>query len=392
MKRIAIVILSRANYARIKTLLTELENSESIQLQIIVGGSLIMSEKGSGVEILARDGFTVSQSIDISPIDNSLGAMAKFTGMLIIRMVEVFQSLKPDVVLTIADRYETLATAIAASYMNITLAHTQGGELTGSIDEPVRHAISRFANLHFPATKAGAKILKLSGENPKSIYCVGCPSLDFLEVAKNVDIEEIKLQLGIDTNNYFIYMQHPVTSENSDIKYIANECCKAIKMISRTYKGKCIYLCPNIDPGSEILEDEMKALVKSDAEVSRMIIKKQNFSPEDYASLLNNADLILGNSSSGIREASFLGVPCVNIGSRQNKRQRGPNVNDVNYNSSDILKSFLTQLAHGRYTPSTIYGDGKASAKIAKILRSYMPTKQKSLSFDIEEIYSKIVN
>ena len=186
MKKICIVINSRANYARIKSLIHQIQKYKKINLQIILGSSAILDNYGDVRPLLKKDGIKIAREVYTIIQGGNLETMAKSTGLLLIELSSIFSNIKPDYVITVADRHETLATAIAASYMNITLIHTQGDELTGSIDESVRHAITKLSHVHFPATKMAKKNIIQMGENPKNIFLTGCPSIDLVkEYTKN---------------------------------------------------------------------------------------------------------------------------------------------------------------------------------------------------------------
>jgi UDP-hydrolysing UDP-N-acetyl-D-glucosamine 2-epimerase len=306
--------------------------------------------------------------------------MAKSTGLAIIELATQFENLRPDMVLTVADRYETMATAIAASYMNIPVAHTQGGELTGSIDESVRHAITKLSHLHLVTNKKSREILMKMGENSENIFVTGCPSIDA--------IAHIDLKIGglfnkyggtgaeLDPSKpYIVILQHPVTTEYGKGFSQINETLKAIAEL----RMQTVWLWPNVDAGSDDISKGLR--IFREKEKPDYIHFYRNFSVEDYARLINNCVCLIGNSSSAIREGSFLGTPAVNIGTRQNDRERAKNIIDVTYDSKQIKAAIQKQIRHGKYTSSTIYGDGTAGKKIARILAQFRPSVQKRLSY-----------
>jgi len=307
--------------------------------------------------------------------------MAKSTGMAIMELATMFENMKPDIVVTVADRFETMATAVAASYMNIPIAHTQGGEVTGSIDESVRHAVTKLSHIHFAATKKAAKNIIKMGEDPSSVYCTGCPSIDViadLDLSLPPDIFHRYKGVGPDldaSRPYLVVLQHPVTTEYGDGIIQINETLKAVEKIGK----QAAWLWPNVDAGSD---DIAKGLRKyREKENPDFIHFYRNFSVEDYARLINNCACIVGNSSSALREGAFLGVPAVNIGTRQARREHGENVIHVNYNSDEIEDAIRRQIKNGRYKKSNLFGEGLAGEKITDILAKVEVNIQKKLFY-----------
>ena len=179
-KKVCIVVQSRANYGRVKSVMRAIIEHQDLELQLLVGASALLYRFGSVIDIIRQDGFKENAIVHSIVEGETPTTMAKSTGLGIIELATHFENLKPDIVLTVADRFETLATAVAASYMNIPLAHIQGGEITGSIDESVRHAISKLAHLHFPATNRAKNFLLLMGEKENTVHCTGCPAIDLV--------------------------------------------------------------------------------------------------------------------------------------------------------------------------------------------------------------------
>ena len=380
-RKVCIIVNSRANYGRIKSVLEALKSHQEIDLQLVVGASAVLTRFGDVRKIIKGDGFEIS-SIIYSVIEGeNPTTMAKSTGLAIIELSSIFENLKPDVVLTVADRYETLATAVAASYMNIPLAHTQGGEVTGSIDESVRHAITKLAHIHFPSTKLAEKFIIKLGEDPKTIHMTGCPAMD---IAANTNLQmddnffERYKGVGprIDPRKpYLVVLQHPVTTEFGEGFNQIKETIKAVSSINM----QVVWLWPNIDAGSDDVSKGIRTY--REKERTNLIHFFKNFSPEDYIKLIGNCSCQIGNSSSGIREGSFLGVPVVNIGSRQNGRECGKNVVHVGYKHEEIQKAIKIQLQHGRYERSNLFGNGNTGKLIAEILAKAEFKIQKQLHF-----------
>ena len=355
-----------------------------------MGASSLVERFGDLEKIINKDGFKIKNKIYSIVEGDNLATMAKSTGLAIIELSNLFLNIKPDFVLTIADRFETIATAIAASYMNIPLVHTQGGEVTGSIDESVRHAITRLSNLHFPSSKKSMKNLKRMGENSKMIFLTGCPSIDLAyQIYKNkkkINIEKIlNKNVGVGNLNnkmkdYIVVLQHPVTTEYEDTRKNIRETIKSIQNLNLP----TIWLWPNVDAGNDIISKEIRKFREKINPKNILFVK--NFSPEDFLKVLIKSKCIVGNSSVAIRECSFLGVPAVNIGSRQNGREHGDNVKFCDYNSTQIIRLIKEQIRYGKYRQSKIFGNGDAGLKIRKILEKIkFKTLQKNLIIDDNE-------
>ncbi len=380
-RKICVVVNSRANYGRIKSVLREINNSSALELQLILGASALLHRFGDVQEIVRADGFKISNKVYLIIEGENPTTMAKSTGMAIMELATMFENMKPDIVVTVADRFETMATAVAASYMNIPIAHTQGGEVTGSIDESVRHAVTKLSHIHFAATKKAAKNIIKMGEDPSSVYCTGCPSIDViadLDLSLPPDIFHRYKGVGPDldaSRPYLVVLQHPVTTEYGDGIIQINETLKAVEKIGK----QAAWLWPNVDAGSD---DIAKGLRKYREKKNPDFIHfYRNFSVEDYARLINNCACIVGNSSSALREGAFLGVPAVNIGTRQARREHGENVIHVNYNSDEIEDAIRRQIKNGRYKKSSLFGEGMAGEQITDILAKVEVNIQKRLFF-----------
>jgi UDP-hydrolysing UDP-N-acetyl-D-glucosamine 2-epimerase len=379
-RKICVVVASRANYGRIRSTLFAIKKHKKLELQIVASASAILERFGSVIDIIRQDGFKVNSIVYTAIEGDNPITMAKSTGLGIIELSNVFDDLKPDYVLTVADRYETMATAIAASYMNIVLVHTQGGEVTGSIDESVRHSITKLAHVHFPSTELSAKRLIKMGEKRNSIFNVGCPSIDTIK-EQDLDISSLtsfNLGVGAKLNPkepFILVVQHPVTTEYKKSKDEINETIKAIELIGM----QTFWLWPNIDSGSDLISKSLRVFREKKSPNYVQFIK--NMTPKNYNILLSNAKVAVGNSSSFIREGAYLGLPTVNIGTRQNTREKSSNVIEVLPKKIDIINAIKKQLNHGRYKKSKIFGDGNAGKKIANILSKINPKIQKKIDY-----------
>lgn len=369
-RKICVVITARPSYARIKTALHAIKEHPCLELQLVVAGSALLDRYGSVVRVIENDGFEVAEKIYNVLEGETLAVMAKTTGIAIMELATVFSNLKPDIVVTIADRFETIATSIAASYQNIPLAHIQGGEVTGNIDEKVRHANTKLADIHLVSSEDARKRVLRMGESANSVINTGCPSMD---IARHVlenpefDFDPIEKYGGVGSeidckNNYIVVMQHPVTTEFQKSKEHISETLAAISELNIP----TFWFWPNVDAGSDGTSSGIRQYRENSNPANIHFFK--NMDPEDFLRLIKNSKCLIGNSSVGIRECSFLGVPVVNIGSRQNLRQRGRNVIDCGYAKEDIKKAILQHLNHGHYSSEFIYGDGYAGKKIADAL------------------------
>lgn len=368
MRKICVVVASRANYGRVKPVLLAIKEHNDLELQLIVSASMLLERYGKAVDVVENDGFIPDKKIYYMLEGESLGTQAKSTGIGIIELTTAFEELKPDVVITVADRFETMATAIAASYLNIPLAHIQGGEITGNIDETVRHAITKLAHYHFPSTEKSRERLIKMGEEDWRIRNTGCPSIDTLVqqdlgIAKCVEYMKTGVGKRIDINEpYILMIQHPVTSEYYDGYDQIMETLNALKK----FPQQKLILWPNIDAGSDKVSKGIRVFREVNRELPFRYFK--NFPPEIYNCLLANATCVVGNSSSFIREGSFLGTPAVIVGNRQEGREHGKNVVYVTNSQKEIEKAIAQQIEHGRYLSESIFGNGNAGVLIADYL------------------------
>jgi UDP-hydrolysing UDP-N-acetyl-D-glucosamine 2-epimerase len=381
---VCVVVNSRANYGRIKSFLRAAQNHDELELQIIAGASALLYRYGSAIDVMRRDGFKPDAIVHSIVEGETPITMAKSVGLGTIELATQFQALAPDIVLTVADRFETIATAIAASYMNIPVAHTQGGEVTGSIDENVRHAITKLSHIHFPATERARDFLLRMGEQPDTVHLTGCPSIDTLtEIDLSLPMDIFRRYRGVGaqldaSKPYILVMQHPVTTEYGGGLAQITATVEAVDQVGR--RGmQVVWLWPNADAGSDDVAKGLRVFRERRAPDYLLLIR--NFDVEDYARILNNAACIIGNTSSGLREGAYLGTPCVNIGSRQRDRERASNVIDVPHDTDAIHAAIERQLSNGRYPRSLLFGDGQAGRRIADILATAPVRIEKTLNY-----------
>jgi len=369
-RKICVVVTARPSYARVKTALQAIKNHPNLELQLVLAGSSLLDRYGNAVKIIEKDGFEVVEKIYNILEGETPTGMAKTTGLAIMELATAFQNLKPDIVVTIADRFETIATSIAASYQNIPLAHIQGGEVTGNIDEKVRHANTKLADIHLVASEdAKQRVIKM-GEEPQSVINTGCPSMDLArEVLENpeFDFDPLIKYGGVGNeiswrDGYLVVMQHPVTTEFAS----AREHISATLETIHELDIPTFWFWPNVDAGSDGTSKGIR--VFREKYKSSHIHFFKNMEPQDFLRLIKNSKCLIGNSSVGIRESAFLGIPVVNIGTRQHGRQRAKSVIDCQYNKEAIKDAIQKHIDNGHYESEFLYGDGYAGEKIADTL------------------------
>ncbi len=382
-RKICVVITARPSYSRVKTALLAIKQHPGLELQLVVAASALLDRYGAAINYMVEDGFDISAKVFNVLEGENLTAAAKTTGIGILELSTVFDNLEPDIVLTIADRFETMATAIAASYMNIPLAHLQGGEVTGNIDDKVRHAITKLADYHFVASEgARNRVLKL-GETPEFVFNTGCPSIDLAADAlknPNLDFDIYQKYGGVGNrpnlkDGYWVVMQHPVTSEVALSRKQVEETLFAM----HNKNEPVLWFWPNIDAGADGTSSGIRSF-RETHDLSKFHFFK-NFEPMDFLKLLINSKGLIGNSSVGIRECSFLGVPVVNIGTRQVGRERGINVTDVGYDKNEIGQALRQIEQNKNPLKSKIYGGGNAGKNTAELLAKLPLKFTKTISY-----------
>jgi UDP-hydrolysing UDP-N-acetyl-D-glucosamine 2-epimerase len=366
----------------------EVKKSKKFVFQLIVGASALTDKQGKCVDQIKKDGFKVDYNVEMSVTDDTPSSMVHSVGIGLLKLPEIFEKIKPDLVFIVGDRYEVMSAAIAASYMNIPLAHTMGGEVTGTIDESIRHSITKLAHLHFVSNLDSYKrVLKL-GEHKKNIFNVGCPRIDVVKKELNNKDNLEKLKKFIDLNGvgdkinldekFLLLSQHPVTTEYGNAREQINQTIKAVKQLNM----QTIILWPNTDAGSDKISKSFRLLREENGLNLKKVRFFKNIPHSEYFNLLKICSCLIGNSSSPIREGAFIGVPAVNIGTRQNKRLKSYNVINVKNNFKNIKSAILKQIKKGRYKSSNIYGNGGAAVKILKILDKIKEINvQKTISY-----------
>ncbi|MGH9350200.1 MAG: UDP-N-acetylglucosamine 2-epimerase [Vicinamibacterales bacterium] len=382
-RKICVVVTARPSYSRIRTALGAIQQHDDLELQLVVAASALLDRYGNAIDAIKRDGFEPRHKVYMVLEGENLVTSAKSTGIGLSELATVFDNLEPDAVVTVADRYETLATAVAASYMNIPVVHVQGGEVTGSIDEKVRHSVTKLSNLHLVSTKlARERVIRL-GEDPDTVVHTGCPSIDIAaEVAARpaLDFEPFEKYGGVGpktdlSKGYLVVMQHPVTTEYEEARRQVEETLYAVQDAGLPV----LWFWPNADAGSDGTSKGIRMFREKERPESFHLFR--NMFPEDFLRLLVHSTAIVGNSSVAIRECSYLGVPAVNIGSRQQGRERGCNVVDVGHDRAAIAEAIGRHIRRGRAPSDHLYGDGNAGQRIADCLSTAELRIEKRLTY-----------
>lgn len=385
MRKVCVLTANRADFSRLETLVTALQKRNDVELQLIVMGSHLLDKTGKTIDYIQSKGFTPNFTLYMEVAGGNPVTMTKSVGLAMIELASMLDYLKPDVVVAPVDRFESLAMGITPALMNCCVAHIQGGEVTGTIDESIRHALTKMSHLHFVATEGSRERVIRMGEREDCVFNVGCPGTDLLlnspVLERKQTLEKLNELLKIETKldlsrSYFLIVQHPVTTEFGNVTHEIIETLEAIKKFKRY---QFVVLWPNIDAGSD---DISKVLRKFSTEEEKRAFILKHIPSDLFVNIMRNTDCMIGNSSSGIREACYFGTPVVNIGSRQNKRERGKNVKNAGYNRKEIEQAIKEQIAHGRYDAEHLYGDGKSGEKIAEILATIeLPDIQKVITY-----------
>jgi UDP-N-acetylglucosamine 2-epimerase (non-hydrolysing)/GDP/UDP-N,N'-diacetylbacillosamine 2-epimerase (hydrolysing) len=367
MRRIAVVTGTRAEYGILLPVLKAIKTKPGLELALVVTGMHLSHEFGYTINEIKSDGFRIDAKVPILSKSDTLAAMAKSVGLGIIGMSRTWERLRPDIILVLGDRVEPLAAAIAGAYMNIPVAHIHGGDACagGNIDDSNRYAITKFAHVHFPATSKSAERIIKMGEEEWRVHQVGSPALDVILSEPLISAEHLAESFNLDLSQPLILLvQHPVTTQVDEASQQMRETLEATKEIG--YPTVLIY--PNSDAGGRRMIEVIK-----EYERYPFIKTFESLPRKEYLSLVKAASVMVGNSSSGIIDAPSLGLPAVNIGIRQEGRERGRNVIDVGHSKQEIIEAIKKALTDKEFLDEvkrceTPYGDGKASQRIAEIL------------------------
>ena len=381
-RKICVLSLNRSEYSRIRSVIRAIQERDDLELSMVVLNSKFANNK----ILLEKDGFPIHHVVNITIDERSPYKTAKAIGEVTDKFAAVFYTEKPDILLVLGDRYEALGAVIAASFQNMYIAHIQGGEVTGTLDEHTRHAITKLAHFHFPSTAASAeRVIKL-GEYKEHVMHVGCPGTDSLLEAPELTFEELRYELYKLAGNrreilerltpgYLLALQFPVATEVDDAGRQITETLNALKQFPDRTK---VFLTPTPDAGGDVVEAALRAYAETDPKA----IVLKHVPSHLFVNLMRHSAVMLGNSSAGIRETGYFGLPTLNIGSRQTGRERSSNIVDVPHEEGAIAAALGEQLSQGRYPIEQMYGTGGTGKLIAEALATIDISKiQKRLAY-----------
>ena len=369
-RKILYVSGSRADYGLMRSVLFRINNHPDMELHIAATGMHLMPEFGNTINEIRQDGYTFHR-IDVTYAQDTKESMALFIGGFIQKFADLVRIIRPDFILLLGDRGEMLGGAIVGAYLGVPLVHIHGGEVTSTVDEFARHAITKLSHIHLPATEESAQRIIKMGEDPRYVFVVGAPGLDEILKVQPASVKEIADHYTIDPSiPLILVLQHPVPLEPGDPAFQMNETLTAVC----GFPHQIFIIYPNADAGGRAMIDVIKRYAST-----KNIRAFQSIEHRDFLQLLKISSVIVGNSSAGIIEAPSFGVPAINIGTRQNGRQKGENVIDAGYNSHEIVTAInrvLYDEAFKRKVKTAInpYGDGNSSKKIVEILKKIVIT------------------
>jgi GDP/UDP-N,N'-diacetylbacillosamine 2-epimerase (hydrolysing) len=359
-RHICYVSGTRADFGLMRSTLARIHHAPALALSVVATGMHLDPLYGHTVDEIEQAGFALAATIEVPTGPPSGATMARHIGIITAGLVDAFEKIRPDAVLLLGDRGEMLAAAIAAIHLNLPIVHIAGGDRSGTVDEPVRHAISKLAHFHLTSTEASRERLVRMGEHPDRVLALGTPSLDDIVGAPVASREEVARELGLRPDRPFALMVfHPVLQ---DAENAGRESAAILAALDRAGL-QTVALMPNSDAGSEAIRQALE-----EASTREGFVLKTHLPREAYLSVLANADLMIGNSSSGIVEAASFGTQVVNVGPRQALRERNANITDVGCDAVDIGAAIEQSLASGRLPAGNIYGDGRSGERIRRFL------------------------
>lgn len=384
-RKICFIITSFIHYSRNLLILEKLKKRKDVDLHVVIGGAALLAKYSSRYahikESLEKRGFHNLYEAYFNLEGDSGAIKGKTTGLGAIEFVSLFERIAPDLVVLRGDRFEVLAAAIAAANMNIPIAHIEGGDRSGSIDESVRHSITKLAHIHFPTNEQARKRIIRMGEKKEYVFNFGSPDIEVAHRlltlksksgVNNIDVLQTGSGARIDLRkNFLMVMYHPVTTEISKISKRTKNLLGAIYELNIP----TLWFWPNFDAGAEKISNEIR--IFNDTVHNHTIRFMRYLPPETFLNLLKNTSCLVGNSSAGIKECSYMGVPVVDISTRQNHRLHADNVLYSGSNKLDIKKAIRTQLANGKYKSSPIYYRNNTSKQIVDVLATIKLYNQK---------------
>lgn len=370
MRTVCIPIATRGNHAKTTSVVAAMDARDDLRAVTVLTGGIALPRFGDHGAVMAAQGRPADRTVHYLVEGETPIAMAKSAGLATIELAACFAETKPDIVFVIADRYEALSFAQAAVCLNIPIAHLEGGEISGSIDERLRHAITKLAHIHLVASAEAAGRLHRMGEAPETVHVVGTPSFDLVAAMDLDDTGPLAAALQarghgatVDPARPFVLVSlMPDIIDLTGGQALVEETGQAVLELGLP----AVWLAPNMDAGADVIGGALRDFRERHPAAPIRFVPSLPF--EAYARALARAACFLGNSSSGIREGAFLGTPVVNIGTRQTDRRRGRNVLDCGHDRAAIVAAARRQMGHGRYPSDPLYGDGTAGARIAQIL------------------------
>lgn len=365
-RKICFVTGSRADFGLIIWPMRAIRETPGLTLQLIATGMHLSPEFGYTIDNIRDEGFEVDESVETLLSSDSGVGVSKSVGLGVIGFADAFARLKPDLVVVLGDRYETFAAAQAAMFMRLPMAHLFGGDVTeGAIDEAIRHAITKMSHLHFATNADSARRLTRLGEDPARIFTVGSPGIDSIKRLKLMDRETIGREVGMKLGQRNVLVTfHPVTVEMDRSVGALDELFAALAALDPEFS--LFFTLANADAEGRALNERIKAFVAGRPNA----IAVASLGQLRYISLMNQAEIVVGNSSSGIYEAPSLNVPTVDIGDRQKGRERAASVFHAAPDRASISKAIADALARGRQPTVSLYGDGETSRRVADKIAS----------------------
>lgn len=369
-RKIVFTTGTRADYGILRQVMKKVMISKKLELFIIVTGTHLSKKHGFTINEIIKDNFPIYAKLNVFFRNDSPEEISKELGNKIIEFSKIFSKLKPDINIILGDRDEMFASAIAAYHMNIPNAHIHGGDISGSLDEYTRHAITKISNIHFVATQNSKKRVIKMGENPKYVFFTGSPAIDEIKLKEFSDKNELERKYNLKlTGNEILLVFHPMTTEIEKINYQITEIVKSIKKM----KIKTIIIMPNSDAGNKLIWRQIEKLSNSP-----FVTLFSTLPRRDYLGLLQNCGILIGNSSSGIIEGSYFKIPIIDIGNRQLNRESGKYIIKIEQitekNIIDAVKK-LSRLKN-KNIRNKIYGNGNASSKIIQLLENISLNKK----------------
>lgn len=384
-RTICFPITSRIHWARQKRLLGVLNEHPEIDLKIVVAGSILLEKYGERfLPEIEASGLVITDTLHNVVEGGNHVTMAKTAGLTALEITNTLYKLKPDIVVIRGDRFEMLAIAMVAAYLNIPIAHIEGGDLSGTIDESVRHAITKLSHIHFVTNEDSRKRVIQMGENPERVHNVGSLDIEFAVGVRKKISSRLVNQMGtgsrLDLSKPFLMVvQHPVTTEADNRKHLETTLSAVSDLGMQT-----LWFWPNSDAGTNEMAKAIRVFREGARAQKTPIHFITDLLPEGFVGLLKKTACLVGNSSSGIKEASYFGTPVVNIGTRQQGRLRGPNVVDVGYDKAAISAAIKKQIQHGSYARSLLYCKPNTSERILETLLT-IPLQSQKVFWDRKE-------